>query len=420
MKFYFLIFICLILNLQGCKVDPLSLSKTFATSTTAVNISTITRDGVGYYLYVYDASDLTSYVKYSITNISEIPSSLIGGVTIPAYKKITIKTNPSMSSTTLTLPDIRDYFPPLGTGVGYYLYIYDASDLTKYVKYSITNISEIPSSLIGGVTIPASKKITVKPNLTAVSGDFTINLPDPTKPDEPRKVLVTIMADATEIETRMTTLESNLGIKNQSTVLIEDIVSVDTQATFNALTVGLVYLDMRTIPPNPPLTVTTAAYTTARTFGCSFTVTVSGSNKVPVLSTSYANLPTNISVKNRITNTYNTWTKSTDNTTWFNNYSIVRSPSEIFKIIRGEISLSGACLTGSGFSVTVIAANLWQITFTGNPFLTQPVVVASCRENHVLACVSMPTFTLAKQEVRVQTVYGGVGSASGIYFIAIG
>ena len=301
MKFYFLIFICLILNLQGCKVDPLSLSKTFATSTTAVNISTITRDGVGYYLYVYDASDLTSYVKYSITNISEIPSSLIGGVTIPAYKKITIKTNPSMSSTTLTLPDIRDYFPPLGTGVGYYLYIYDASDLTKYVKYSITGISNVSPA-----TTPASKKITVKPNLTAVSGGFTINLPDSTKPDEPRKVLVTIMADATEIETRMTTLEKT------STVLIKSIVTEDTQTAFNALTAGLVYLDMRTTN-----VITTTDYTAARTLGCSFTVTGT-TNKTPVFLTSYASLPKYINVKNSLDSSiYVTWSKSVTGNTWY-------------------------------------------------------------------------------------------------------
>ena len=234
------------------------------------------------------------------------------------------------------------------------------------------------------------------------------------------EVLVAVMADATAIdsrfsnaETRLTTSETVLGIKSASTVLIESMFFTDTQAAFNALEPSKTYIDMRN-------TATVQAYT-GREFGCSFTVSGT-STKVPTLSSSYTNLLANISIKNLITNTYETWTK-TGTGSWFNYYNMVRSPAEILKIIRGTCRPSTS-FTGNGFSVVpatdVGSTAKCTITFTGNPFSTQVDFVASPFNVGVIVVV-ITNNTPMSQSVIVQTFNPNVGPHMSTFsFIAIG
>ena len=372
-----------------------------------------------------DVSLKSKYFNYNVNNtVASVANS--GFVSFNHLSFNTNTTEVYLSTMTRNGVSITDYFPSLGTGVGYYLYVYDASNLTKYVKYYITGITDVASSVVSNpnappatITIPASKIITVRINPSAVSGDFKADLDTSQSPAVPRKVLVSIMADATEIDTRLATLETVSGIKSASAVLIESIVTADTQTYFNALDVLKTYIDMRYTN-----TVTTTAYTAGRTFGCSFTVIVSGSNKVPVLSASYTNLPTNISVKNPITNTtYDTWTKSGTGNTWVNYYNMVRSPAEVLKIIRGTVNGNGTIASGSGFTVASGDTGWFTLTFTGNPFsaITPASLVASLIDGTAgTIFVGIPT-TQNPQTCVIATYNKGISYVNSAFsFIAIG
>jgi len=124
-------------------------------------------------------------------------------------------------------------------------------------------------------------------------------------------------------------LENAIG----TSVLVEKIITTDSQITSNNMYCGYIYLDMRT-------TVATSTYT-SREFGCTFIVSTMVPFTLSLLKT-YQNLPQYINVKNSVnTSIIDTWTKSVTGNTWYNNSMMVRGIKNGFNVINGILPDEG-------------------------------------------------------------------------------
>ena len=297
-------------------------------------------------------------------------------------------------------PNVSKYFDSIGASAGYYLFIHESSNVAKYVKYYVTGIviSRITTNVADKTYTCDNIKISLRKS-DLVNSSFAIvnNL----------EVLVAVMPDATAIdtrltnsETRLTTLESDSGLSPTSTTIFDGVVYIDHQLSFDILSTGKTYIDMRKIFVSADAisgynTTTTPVvnYETGsiRTMGCSFTVTTA---KKPVLATSYASLPNTITVKNGSNNI--TMVKSSAETGWSPVPSMLKSVYPKTKIVYGYINHTIDRNSGPDwYAVNRSSVFQWLVYFpnilTGQPWaLTDIHVQITSIDLGVTICFNSP------------------------------